>query len=222
MLMHITNILSAEEQTRLVADLERLQFIDGRVSAGKFAEGVKNNRQLSPESEGYAALQQRVYEILLRNELFRTLTLPKYIHSVMFIRYGAGEYYGPHLDKALMGERPYRTDISFTLFLNDPDEYAGGELVLQSADGTKSLKMEANSVVVYPTGDLHWVNEVTRGERLVAVGWVESVVRDAGERAVLFDLHRATQGLFQKLGKSEELDLLSKSRNSLLRRWADT
>lgn len=140
----------------------------------------------------------------------------------MFSRYQGGMYYGTHIDNAIMGdEELMRSDLSLTLFLSDPANYTGGELVIESTQGEQAFKLDAGSMVVYPTTTLHRVEPVTEGERLAAVTWVQSLVRDAHNREILFDLDTVRDTLSQKSGKTAEFDLLSKSIANLLRKWAD-
>ena len=131
--------------------------------------------------------------------------------------------YDTHVDNALMGSSSglYRSDVSFTLFLNSPQDYQGGELIIEGVQEEQSYKLEAGSAIVYPSTTLHRVNPVTEGRRLVVVGWVQSVIRDAGDREILFDLETARRAVFAKSGKTPEFDLISKSIANLLRKWAD-
>jgi PKHD-type hydroxylase len=137
----------------------------------------------------------------------------------MISRYAQGASYGSHTDDALMGG--LRSDVSFTVFLNAPADYEGGELVLERPDGEQSFKLESGDAVVYPSTSLHRVNPVERGTRLVAVGWVQSLVRRADQRELLFDLDTARRSLFAREGKNAEFDLLSKCLSNLLRDWAE-
>ena len=127
--------------------------------------------------------------------------------------------YGTHANNAMMGS--YRSDVSFTLFLSAPTDYAGGELVIEGADDEKAYKLPAGSAIVYPSSTLHRVNEVTKGTRLVVVGWVQSLVRNSAQRELLFDIDTVRRSLFAQHGKTNEFDLLSKSVSNLLRQWAE-
>jgi PKHD-type hydroxylase len=137
----------------------------------------------------------------------------------MFARYEKGKNYGSHVDDALIGGM--RTDVSFTLFLSDPKSYSGGELVIESTAGEEGIKLSAGSLVAYSTTTLHRVAKVTRGERLVCVGWVRSFIRDAAHRELLFDLDPARRRLFAREGNSPDYDLISKSAANLMRMWAE-
>jgi PKHD-type hydroxylase len=148
---------------------------------------------------------------------------PKTIHSVLFSRYTEGMAYGRHIDNPVMGssDHPARSDVSWTLFLNEPEDYDGGELVVEASQGHKTFKLQAGAMIVYPSTTLHQVMPVTRGDRLVAVGWVQSIVRDPADRELLYDLDTARRNIFNQYGKTTEFDLLSKSYANLLRKWAD-
>jgi PKHD-type hydroxylase len=141
---------------------------------------------------------------------------------MLFSRYEAGMSYGRHIDNALMGNQDFlRSDVSLTLFLNSPSTYEGGELVIESTDAEQAYKLEAGSVIVYPSSTLHRVEPVTEGVRLVAVAWVQSLVREPSQREILFDLDTVRRAIFTKQGKTIEFDLISKSYANLLRKWAD-
>ena len=144
---------------------------------------------------------------------------PKALTPLMFSRYEKGMQYGSHVDDALM--QGMRVDVAFTLFLSDPESYRGGELIIESAAGGDGVKLPAGSLIAYPATSLHRVADVTRGERLAAVGWARSFIRDPAQRELLFDLDTARRTLFAREGKSAEFDLLSKSLANLVRMWAD-
>jgi PKHD-type hydroxylase len=154
--------------------------------------------------------------------VFRAAVLPRLYGPVLLARYRPGMHYGTHIDEPLMGRNPpIRSDVAMTVFLNADDAYDGGELVLEGADGERAIKLAAGDAFVYPATTLHRVEPVTRGERHVLVTWVQSHVRDAACREMLFDLERAGRALFEREGKSEAFDLVMKTRANLLRRWAD-
>ena len=220
MLVRIPNLLSPEELEAIATILSKAEFQDGKLTAGWNAKLVKHNQQLP----GKAAREPRpiVEAALDRNPLFQTAVRPKIVHSLLFSRYDAGMSYGRHTDNALMGGKKFwRSDVSFTVFLNSPDEYDGGELVVEGADDENSYKLAAGWAIVYPSTTLHRVEPVIRGSRFVAVGWVQSLVRDAGDREILFDLETTRRSLFARDGKTPEFDLLSKSVANLLRKWAE-
>lgn len=222
MIFTIPNVLTSEELKEINSNLASGEFVDGKLTAGWNAKLVKNNQQLKKKTPLGTQLTQQVKSALNRNKLFQTAIRPKSIHSLLFSRYEEGMSYGSHVDNAIMQNNGmWRTDISFTLFLNSPREYEGGELTIEGTDSEKSYKLEAGSAIVYPSTSLHCVNEVTRGSRLVSVGWVQSLIRDASDREILFDLETARRVIFAKDGKTPEFDLISKSVANLLRKWAD-
>lgn len=218
MLIQIGNVLSPEELGRVRAGLARAPFEDGRNTAGWNARGVKNNLQAGASAD-VERLRGFVAERILRNEVFSLAVRPKALTPLIFSRYGAGHAYGSHVDDALMGGM--RTDVSFTLFLAEPDSYEGGELVIESAAGEETVKLPAGSLVAYSSTTLHRVEPVGSGERLAAVGWARSYVRDAARREILFDLDQARRLLFAREGKTPEFDLVSKSTANLLRMWIE-
>ncbi|MEM8612587.1 MAG: Fe2+-dependent dioxygenase [Cyanobacteria bacterium P01_H01_bin.105] len=217
MLFQIPDVLSTDELTHIRDTLAKAEFVDGKTTAGWYAKQVKHNQQLKrgtgPE------LESIVTSALGRHPLFQVAVRPKQIHSLRFSRYGVGMSYGTHADNAMMGS--YRSDISFTLFLSEPADYAGGELAIEGADDEQLYKLNAGNAIVYPSSTLHRVNEVTQGERLVVVGWVQSLVRDPARRELLFDIDTVRRSLFAQQGKTTEFDLLSKSVSNLLRRWVE-
>jgi PKHD-type hydroxylase len=221
MLVHIANVLDAATLEEVTAAIRTLEFEDGAATAGWHARVVKNNRQAKPSRE-LARVQQVLVEALLAHSVFRSLTLPDRISPPLISRTGVGQGYGTHVDDALMGRdgARIRTDISVTIFLNNSKEYDGGELVAESIAGEDAAKFEAGDAVVYPSTTLHRVESVTRGERIVAAAWVQSLVRDLEVREVLFDLDRARRMIFDRDGKSEAFDLISKSYSNVLRRFA--
>lgn len=215
----IANVLDQAELAELKTALDSVRFLDGRATAGYAAREVKDNRQADPLDRNAAALRTFVAEKMLSNELFRLAARPKQLSPILFSRYEPGRKYGSHVDDAIMGGM--RADVSFTLFLSDPASYDGGELVIETAAGDEAIKLEAGAMIVYPATSLHRVCEIARGERLAAVGWARSFIRDEAKRELLFDLDTARRRLFAREGKSEDYDLLSKSSANLLRMWAE-
>jgi PKHD-type hydroxylase len=214
----IGDVLSADDVALVRAALARATFEDGRETAGFAARLVKNNRQATNDRK-IETVRKLVEERILENELFALAVRPKALTAVMFSRYESGMQYGSHVDDALM--QGMRTDVSFTLFLSAPDRYDGGELVIESASGEDAVKLGAGSLVAYPSTALHRVAAVTRGERLAAVGWARSFVRDPARRELLFDLDTARRTMFERDGKSAQYDLVSKSLANLLRMWVE-
>ena len=221
MILCIGEVLAADRLAAFRERLTGLSFVDGAATAGWHARLVKRNRQ-APSGGETKELQAELAETLARHELFQMACRPRRMRPILFSRYEPGMEYGTHVDDALMGGAdPVRSDLSFTLFLSPPESYDGGELVVESTAGEQAFKLPAGSLVLYPSSTLHRVAPVTRGERLAAVSWVQSQVRDPGGREILFDLDTARRTLFQREGKTREFDLLSKSLANLLRLWAE-
>jgi PKHD-type hydroxylase len=214
----IGHVLSAEEIAIVRAALARATFVDGRATAGFAARLVKNNRQAANDRK-LDTIRRLVAERILGNEVFRLAVRPKALTPILLSRYETGMNYGSHVDDALMDGM--RSDVSFTLFLSDPASYDGGELVIESSSGEDAVKLEAGSLVAYPSTTLHRVAPVTHGERLAAVGWARSFVRDAARRELLFDLDTARRAMFTEHGKTAQYDLVSKSLANLLRMWVE-
>lgn len=215
----IAGVLSSDEIELVRERLAAAEFVDGRVTAGWAAKLVKENLQARGGGRSLETVRELIAVRILENEIFRLAARPKALTPLLFSRYEPGMRYGSHVDDALMNGM--RTDVSFTLFLSNPDEYDGGELVVESAAGEERIKLNAGSLVAYPSLTLHRVAEVTRGARLAAVGWARSHIRDPIKRELLFDLDTAKRRLFEREGKSSEFDLLSKSTTNLLRMWAE-
>lgn len=222
MMLTIPDVLTSEELNSVVSSLDASDFIDGKTTAGWHAKLVKQNTQLKNDASYSQDLKEVIKNALRRNPLFQIAVQPRLIHSMLFSRYELGMAYGSHIDNALMGGQEFwRSDVSLTLFLSPPSSYSGGELVIEGVEGETTFKLEAGSAIVYPSSTLHRVNPVTEGVRLVAVAWVQSLVRDPHKREILFDLDVARRALFEKQGKTTEFDLISKSHANLLRQWAD-
>jgi PKHD-type hydroxylase len=214
MLLCIAGVLSPEELELLTTKLEAAKFVDGKSTAGWHARLVKHNHQLDGSTAIASEAKTIVLEALHRNPLFQMAARPKTIRPPLFSRYEAGMSYGSHVDNALMGgtatEPPMRSDLSLTLFLSPTSAYEGGELVVETPHGEEAIKLEAGAMVVYPSSTLHRVEPVTQGVRLVAVTWVQSLVRNPEEREILFDLDTVRQAIFNQSGKTPEFDLISK------------
>ncbi len=195
------------------------QFVDGKQTAGWHAKERKNNLQARPDVALKAVFAQ-VEKALLGHQLVNAAARPKAIVRLLLSRYQAGMSYGTHVDDAIMSGQ--RTDLSFTLFLNAPEQYEGGSLVIDEPAGERAFKMEPGSMLLYPSTSLHRVEPVTSGERLVIVGWIRSLVRDAQEREILFDLERIIAAQRAKQAADDPaLELLLKTRSNLLRKWAE-
>ena len=222
MIFSIPNLITKQEIAKITSSLSQSEFADGKLTAGWHAKLVKNNQQLNKQTDLGTQLTLQIKSALDRNNLFQIAVRPRAIHSVLLSRYDMGMSYDRHVDNALMNDKGlWRSDISFTIFLSSPDDYEGGELVIEGADDEKFYKLEAGSAIVYPSTTLHRVNPVTKGTRFVAVGWVQSLVRSSEDREILFDLETARRVIFTKDGKTAEFDLISKSIANLLRKWAN-
>jgi PKHD-type hydroxylase len=218
MILSIADVLSATEVANVRAGLATARFEDGRVSAGWTARLVKQNLQATdgPDLERVRGL---IEARLLAHAVFVLAARPKRLLGPVFSRYAQGHAYGAHVDDALMAG--VRTDLSFTLFLSAPGSYDGGALIVDTPGGEEVVKLSAGSVALYPASNLHRVEAVIEGERLAAVGWVRSYIRDPLRRELLFDLETARRRLFDREGKTAEGDLLAKCAANLFRLWCD-
>lgn len=222
-MLFIENVLNQEELATIISHLEKAEFVDGKVTAGWYAKEVKNNQQVSAEESFLKKNRSIVLQALQRNSLFQAAVRPRKIRPILFSRYEPGMSYGMHTDNALMGkEEKTRSDVSLTLFLNTASSYTGGELVVDTDWGEKSVKLDAGSMVVYPSSQLHRVETVTSGVRLAAVTWVQSWVRSLEEREILFELETVRQSMYEKYGRTQEFDILSKTHANLLRKWVES
>jgi PKHD-type hydroxylase len=227
MLLKIDALLDPAGLARARELLAAAPWQDGRATAGRQAAQVKNNEQLQPGSPQHQALQALVLQALDRHPLFFSATLPKRVLPPLFNRYaGATNTYGDHVDQAIRylpgGGQRVRTDISCTLFLSDPADYDGGELVVQDTYGEQRVKLAAGDLVVYPGTSVHRVEPVTRGARLASFFWVESMVRSDEQRRLLHDMDMSLMKLRGEVGETPELVQLTGTYHNLLRMWADT
>jgi PKHD-type hydroxylase len=223
MILCIGEVLTPTDLEAITQILTTADFVDGKITAGWHAQAVKHNTQLPSGSSALADIRSQITAALQRNQLFQIAVRPRTIHPPLISRYEVGMSYGTHTDNAMMTYQgqPMRSDVSFTLFLSAPDTYQGGELVIDSTAGEQAFKLEAGALVLYPASTLHHVNPVTCGVRLVAVSWVQSLIRDPAQREILFDLETVSQSLYQQHGKTREFDLLAKVQSNLLRQWAE-
>ena len=223
MILCIANVLSPADVARIRRALAQADFRDGRETAGWHARTVKNNEQADSRDARVVALRSEVDHAIGQSQLFRMAARPRRRMPVRFSRYADSMEYGNHVDDTVMDgpDGPVRTDVSFTLFLSEPDSYDGGELITDTTAGEQSYKLPAGSMVVYPSSTLHRVAPVTRGERVAAIGWAQSTVRDGARREVLFDLDTARRRMFEREGKTEDFDAVSKSLANLQRMWAE-
>lgn len=227
MLITIENVLSMDDVRALRAKLDQADWQDGARTAGSLARNVKQNQQLADGSDLAVALGQHILRQLGRQPLFISAALPNKIYPPKFNRYADGGTYGVHVDSAVMQipgtGQSMRSDLSATLFLSEPDEYDGGELEIEDTFGAQAVKLEAGDLVLYPSSSLHRVAPVTGGARVASFFWIESLVRDDGERTMLFDLDQAIQGLTPKVAADDaHLLKLTGTYHNLLRRWTIT
>ncbi|MFO1028505.1 MAG: Fe2+-dependent dioxygenase [Acetobacteraceae bacterium] len=226
MLVEIPSLLNTEQAAALHERLKAASWVDGRVTAGYQAAAVKNNAQLAEDDPTARELADSVLRALERSALFMSAALPLRVYPPMFNRYAEGQAFGTHVDTAIRSipATPVRvrTDLSATLFLTPPDEYAGGELVIEDSYGAHAVKLPAGHLILYPAGSLHDVRPVTRGVRYGCFFWVQSMVRLDSDRTLLFDLDTAIQSLARgDAGKAVTVQLTGIYHN-LLRRWAET
>ncbi|OON61958.1 Fe2+-dependent dioxygenase [Massilia sp. KIM] len=226
MLLHIPKVLTQEEVGIMRERLARSGWTDGRATVGAQGAQVKRNRQLpenAPEARELAAMVQAA---LARNPLFFAAALPVRSMPPLFNRYGVGEHYGDHVDGAVRvlpgGAGMLRTDVSSTLFLSSPEDYDGGELVVQDTYGEHEVKLDAGDLILYPSTSVHRVEPVTRGERICSFFWTQSMVRDDARRAMLFELDRTIESLRSRVGDCPETVALTAHYHNLLRQWAET
>ena len=192
---------------------------DGKKTAGTHAAKVKNNFQLKKDTSISIELADKVIDQLISNPLIKSFAMPKKVHGVMFTRSGVGQGYGMHVDNPYMSSG--RSDLSFTLFLSENNNYKGGELCLQNLQDTQKIKLSSGQVIIYPSTNLHSVEKVEEGERIVCVGWIESYVAGNEDRNFLFGLDAGAKGLLAKHGRSPELDLIFQAYSNLLKRLGD-
>lgn len=223
MILVVEAIPDAGDLAAIAERIALLDWRDGRETAGSVARQVKRNEQGAMNSTAGRALQNDLGRALADHPVIKAAAQPRRFSPVIISRTGVGGKYGAHVDNALMGRGSarLRTDLSFTLFLTPPADYDGGELVIHTAGVTQTVKGEAGTLVLYPSGSIHEVAPVTRGMRIVCIGWIESLVADAAQREMLFDLENLRASLRAALpGQSPELLTLDKTMANLLRMWA--
>jgi PKHD-type hydroxylase len=227
MLLHVPNVLSPEALARCRHIVESADWQDGKITAGTQSGQVKNNRQLPEGSEASVAARAIVVDALARSALFFSGALPKKTFPPLFNRYdGSANTFGNHIDNAVRTSTLtgawVRTDVSCTLFLTEPHEYDGGELVIEDTFGTQRIKLAAGDCVLYPSSSVHRVEPVTRGSRIASFFWIESMVRSDEQRRLLFDMDKSIMALRAQHGDNEEVVRLTGCYHNLLRLWAET
>jgi len=226
MLLHIPQILTTEQVTQCRQALDAAPWVDGRVTAGHQSAKAKDNMQLPEDHPTARTLGEMILSALDRNPLFTSAALPLKVFPPLFNRYQGGQSFGVHVDNAVRQVKgtPHRvrTDLSATLFLSAPEEYDGGELIVDDTYGAHKVKLPAGHMVLYPSSSLHHVAPVTRGARVASFFWIQSMVRDDGERTLLFDLDSAIQRVNATAGNEKSAVQLTGIYHNLLRRWADS
>lgn len=224
MLLKISSVLDKQELAIVRQMLARARFVDGRLSAGQAARQVKHNQEVDRTAlADLEPLNNLVMGKLVSHPLYRSGTLALRVAAPYYARYTPGMTYGNHVDDPIMGQdgQLYRSDASITVFLNEPADYDGGELVVQGTFGEQRIKFAAGDAVLYPSSSLHRVDPVTRGERLVAVTWLQSLVRDPARRELLHELNSVRERLLATKADSEDAQLINKTYVNLVRMWGD-
>jgi len=222
MIVWIQQLLTSDELATLVQGLSGAEFDSGRRTAGVLNRPVKENLELLPNWQDKERLDRIVLAALKRKQTFEIAARPKKIITPIFSRYEPGMYYGNHLDNAIMdrGDRT-RVDLSLTLFLSGPETYDGGELVIETEYGPRTIKLPAGDAVVYPTIYYHEVKPVTRGERYACVTWIQSLVRDIHKRQILYDMSVLAEWIHARAPGSPQFKQFNKIQMNLYRIWAD-
>ncbi|HEY0929234.1 MAG TPA: Fe2+-dependent dioxygenase [Gemmatimonas sp.] len=225
MLLQVPEVLTPDEVRTMRAALDQAEWVDGRVTAGHQSSRTKNNMQIPEDNPIARQVGDQILAALQRHPLFVGAALPLKVFPPLFNSYAGGQSFGMHVDNAIRQVRgtPHRvrTDLSATLFLTDPEDYDGGELVIEDTYGQHRVKLPAGHLVLYPSTSLHLVEPVTRGARVSSFFWLQSMVRDDAERTLLFDLDMAIQRLNQDAPDHPSAVQLTGIYHNLLRRWAD-
>lgn len=225
MLLEIHEVLDKQQVAAMKSALMAAEWVDGKVTAGHQSALAKRNRQLPESSPVAQQCGQTIVRALQNSGLFMSAALPQRVFPPLFNRYEGGEHFGNHVDNAIRG-LPHggqiRTDLSATLFLSEPEDYDGGELLVDDTYGAHKVKLRAGSLILYPSTSLHRVTPVTRGSRIASFFWLQSMIRDDGQRTLLFDLDMSIARLRQELGQEHEV-LITQTGvyHNLLRRWAE-
>ncbi|WP_430390349.1 Fe2+-dependent dioxygenase [Dyella sp. 20L07] len=228
MLLHVAEVLTADELALCRQNLSQAPWGDGRVTAGHQSALAKDNLQLPEDCSEAIALGKVILDALARHTTFFAGALPRHIFPPLFNCYRGGQSFGFHVDNAIRYDRrhgsgtPIRTDLSATLFLNDPGDYDGGELVIEDTFGTHEVKLAAGDMILYPASSLHRVQPVTRGERLASFFWIQSLVRDEQQRRMLLELDVSIQSLTQSNAHHPDVLRLTGIYHNLLRAWSET
>ena len=225
MIVTVADVLDAVQVAAARRTLDGARWVDGKVTAGHQSAAAKHNAQVAEDVPAAIEVGQTILSQLAANPLFVSAALPRHIFPPLFNRYAGGQSFGTHIDNAIRLHRPsgmrIRSDLSATLFLSAPEDYDGGELVVEDVYGVQRIKLPAGHMALYPASSLHHVTPVTRGARVASFFWIQSLVRDDGQRTLLFDLDRATQQAGAALADGAVAVQLAGVYHNLLRRWAD-
>lgn len=223
MLLVIPGVLDPQQLHKAQSLLANGNFVDGRLSAGKTARRVKHNEELQADAGHMERLNSLVMGALVQNPTYQAAAMPYRVATPYYARYTQGMSYGDHIDDPVMGPPggQYRSDISTTIFLNAPEQYTGGELVIRTSFGEQSLKLPAGDAVIYPSSSLHHINEISAGERLVAVTWTQSMLRDPQQREIVYQLYQAREHLLQTRPGDEATTQLDHAYVNLVRMWSE-
>jgi PKHD-type hydroxylase len=225
MMLHIPNVLTPDQVARCRDVMVKADWVDGNVTAGHQSRKVKHNLQLPEDGKTARELGDMVVQALYRSPLFMSAVLPKQVFPPLFNRYDAGMVFGSHVDNAIRSHSTMpvriRTDVSATLFISAPEDYDGGELTVEDTYGAHSVKLPAGDMVIYPGTSLHNVTPITRGSRIASFFWIQSLIRDVSQRALLFDLDMAIIRLTQDHPDHPSLVSLTSVYHNLLRQWAE-
>ena len=223
MLLRIHSVLDRNELVIVRRMLANTPFVDGKLSAGQAARRVKNNQEVDRHAHELEQLNSLVMGKLVQHPAYRSAALPLRVAAPYYARYTPGMRYGDHVDDPVMGADGtlYRSDVSITVFISDPAEYDGGELEINTPFGDQQVKLPAGDAVMYPSSSLHRVAEVTRGERLVAVTWLQSLVRDPARRELLHELNSVRERMLANTPDTEDAKLINKTYVNLVRMWGD-
>ena len=226
MMIHIPQVLTKDQVARLRALIDAAEWIDGNATSGAQSALAKRNEQLPEDSPAAKAAGEAILDALSANPLFVTAALPQTVFPPLFNRYGGGQTFGVHIDNSIRQRRDgtvrIRSDLSATLFLTEPEDYDGGELLVEDTYGVHEVKLPAGDMILYPASSLHQVTPVTRGARTSSFFWLQSLIRDDAQRALLFQMDIAIQQLAGKVGAgAPELVSLTGTYHNLLRMWAE-
>ena len=223
MLLRLEGVLTPDQLRGARELFARVKFVDGKASAGMAAVRVKNNLEADRQATEIHTLDNLVMGSLVQHPVYRAGALALKVATPFYARYTPGMRYGDHVDDPIMGtgEGLYRTDIAITIFLNDPESYDGGELAVNTAFGEQKVKLPAGDAVMYPASSLHRVAEVTRGERLVAVTWVQSLVRDPAKRELLYELNQVRERLLNEMPDHPDTVRINTVYVNLFRMWSE-